>query len=216
MKPKNQPFPPEKIEAIGRMYAAGETLRTIADTVGCSMGGASAIARKRLGLPRRNIDQGLVPWRAIFAAYQSGKSCKAIAEELRAGGVQISQDTVSKRLRRKGVKMRPAVRRMDVAQVAAVVRLTRQGLTHRQIGKILGLTRNQVDHRRRHALPPSRSSKPIDIDLAEVAKMRADGMLWREIAKRIGCSRACVTRRFFGLDRGGRPIALAHERAVGA
>lgn len=206
MKPKNQPFPPEKIEAIGRMYAAGSTLREIADAVGCSMGGASAIARKTLGLPRRNIDQGMVPWRAIFAAYQDGRSATAIAAELRSSGIPICADTIRDFLRRRGVRIRPPVEKMDPQEVASVVRMTRRGMSRPQIGKALGLTVNQVDHRRRAALPSRWPVRPIPIDVAEALRMHAGGMTWEQVGKHFGCSRACVIRRVHKLDPGGRML----------
>lgn len=201
MKSHNQ-FPPEKVAEIGRLYAAGVKLREIAATVGCSIGGASAIARKTLGLKRRHLDQGLVPWRAIFAAYRSGKSCKAITDELNAAGIVISRDTISARLKRKGVKIRPSVTSYQPDELAAVARLLRKGLTGTQVGKVLGLSLNQVNHRRRRVLPPSRVKKLIPIDLAKVAEMRAQGMTWPQVATVFKCSVNCVTRRFFGLDKG--------------
>lgn len=135
-------YPPKLVDKIADLYLAGIKVIDIAAQLGVARSSVDYWARKR-GLPRRHRHSGIYPQRAIVAAYEHGESATSLGR--RFG--RKDPGTILAILRANGVKVHGRNDRRKMTKVAECVRLYRQGWFHREIGKLLGLTRRQVELR---------------------------------------------------------------------
>ena len=142
--PKRPIMPPKNklaldTKRLAELWAVkSNTIRNIATEFGVSTSTVQKVAVEVLGLPLRQVGSRNLPGYRVERLIEDGYSPKQIGKMFGCSGA-----TVRRVLKMRGVQL---VKKSTVndPMTLSVVRLRRQGLTHRQIGDRLGLTRAQV------------------------------------------------------------------------
>lgn len=179
-------------ENLRRLWATDATVVEIGAAIGASRTWVSDCARK-LGLPPRAVNTGSLPVAKIEHAYVALQlSAEEIRNRLLPQFPTLSETTIKRVLKNRGVKMRPGKLRGSDAYVTECVRLFRAGWRHRDIAARLGLTTSQVGHRCRRILGAGPRGKCVKIDPRRVLSLHRQGQTLRQIASELGVSSQSV------------------------
>lgn len=176
-----------------RLWASGMPVVDIGKHFGVAHGWASAQAQK-LGLPRRATKHRDLPIYAMKLAYENGKTSTEIADELRPKFPTISGSTVRRLLRDAGdVAMRRGMKR-GAPNAAECVRLFRAGLSRPEIARRMRSTVERVSHAIRRVMGSGPRGGGVRVNVPEIRLLRSQGLSQIQIARKLGCHRATVSR----------------------
>jgi hypothetical protein len=180
---------------LRQLWAAGATCQEIGNALGCS----HALASKRageLGLPRRATDPTQLPARKIIAAYRDhGMTLEQIRVELRKSFPLASVTGIRNLLKAHGVAMRSRSYRTSptgTSHIAECVRLARQGVPYREIGRQFGLTQRQVALRVRRVLPAIQTGCWHRYDRDSILAAYERTKSYAKAAREVGCHWSAV------------------------
>ena len=189
------------LDKLRALWTEGVPVHEIGVRLGCSRAYASAVAL-RIGLPRRAINGCELPGREIIRVYTHHRmSPRIILEQLRPRFPTLHVTTIRNVLRRAGV-IRPRGA-MPVEKVAECVRLARQGLECREIGRRLGLTPDQVEYRI-HKVMRVGSGRKTNLPLRDVRSLRRSGKTCAEIASVYGVRPSTISYHIRKMERIGK------------
>lgn len=136
------PMPPETIEAILDMRAAGMLHVEIAYRIGYSSTAVGNQIKKAVlrGDPRATVDRNSARNARIFALWQEGRSASSLAREFHLSKSTIKSMTERAGLQRRELKSAPE-------QIAQALAMWGEGARQIDIAKATGLTEAQVRYR---------------------------------------------------------------------
>lgn len=177
--------------AFQSRWAEGLTLDAMAAEFGGTRSWVSLHAQ-RLGLPKRATNVGELPGSTIQAAYELGQSLRQIREALLPKWPTVSERTIGAALRARGVRVRPRMFSRHEIDEVAVVRLSRAGLTDREIAQRFGVHRQVVQRIARARLGQRPQRKRPQVDVRRLLALVAEGHTHVAVGQMLGCSAGCV------------------------